>query len=145
MVDAMQLALPSAAGPAQITTPDRKQQWAEKYGLRQARQSPYCVCRLLGKRCRYGGSSDCPHAVPEADHPTLWLRHGKPVVFVSQPYQILQPERLGVFCRERDLKCVICTWPAWHRPGSVLQVEVSRDHLEPTAEWKAFQSLARKH
>lgn len=125
-----------------VVTPDGKQQWAEKYGVRQARQTTYCVCRLIGKQCRHGGSSDCPHAVPEADHPSLWLRKGKAVVLVSQPYQISNPERLGVFCRERDLRCMICTWPAWHRPGSVLHVEISRAILQPAVEWEALRALA---
>jgi hypothetical protein len=118
--------------------PDLKQQWAEKHGLRQVRRSTYCVCRLIGKQCQYGGTSDCPRALPEADHPTLWLRNGKPAVLVSQPYQICQPERLGDFCREHELECVICTWPAWHRPGSVLHVEITCERLH------AFRALAAK-
>jgi hypothetical protein len=123
----------------------KRQRWAEKYGLRQSRKSPYCVCRLLGKSCQVYGSGLCEHAVPEADHPTLWLRHGKPFVFVSQPYQISDPERLGLFCRKRALHCVIRTWPAWHFPGAVLHVEISRDKCwEPSTEWKALRGLAGK-
>jgi len=104
-----------------------KKQWAAREKLKESPSSaPYCVCRLLDKKCGHYGSSICPNAVPECDHPSLWLRDGKAAVFVSQPYQIIDVEALGAFCKERGLEVAITTWPAWHYPGSVLHVEIRR-------------------
>ncbi|KKN08239.1 hypothetical protein LCGC14_1058630 [marine sediment metagenome] len=104
-----------------------KKGWALREKLKESRRTAtYCVCSLLGKGCKRYGSSDCVNGVPECDHPSLWLRDGKPAVFVSQPYQIRDPKRLGEFCAERGLECMIRTWPAWHYRGSVLHVEIRR-------------------
>jgi hypothetical protein len=105
----------------------RKETWALQKGLKESKATAgFCVCRLLGKRCRAFGASDCENAVPEADHPSLWLRNGKAEMFVSQPYQITDVANLGAFCRHRGLTCRIVTWPAWHNPGHVLHIEITK-------------------
>jgi hypothetical protein len=109
----------------------RENEWSKREGLKRSKAAPFCVCRLLGKRCSSFGMGTCPNAVPEADHPSLWLRDGKPVAFVSQPYQIGDVEKLGSFCRDRDLRCTITTWPAWHYPGNALFVEIRRAQETP--------------
>jgi hypothetical protein len=106
-----------------------KARWAEaRYGLKESKRTPYCVCRLLGKRtCRYYGSSECAHSPPGVDHPSLWLFGGKATTFVFQPYGLTTRNilLLGEFCRDRQLSVVIDTWPAWHYPGNVLFVEIT--------------------
>lgn len=104
-----------------------RDEWARQRGLKQSKKRPFCVCRLLDKRCSHYGASSCPNSPPETDHPSLWCRDGKAHTFVSQPYQLLDPERLDRFCRERGLKCTITTWPAWHYPGAVLHVEITKE------------------
>jgi hypothetical protein len=123
-----------------------KKEWAEHHGLKEVRNTPYCVCRLLGKVCKRFGVSDCLNAPPGCDHPSLWLRNGKPVTFVFQPYGLCNAdvEKLGAFCRERKLELEVSTWPAWHYPGSVLHVEISKSG-EREERWKrAHPDLAAR-
>ena len=116
-----------------------KKQWADaRYGLKESSSRPYCVCRLINKRCRYYGSSECGHAVPGVDHPSLWLFGGEAVSLVYKPYGITSKNvlLLGEFCRDRELEIVIDTWPAWHNPGSVLFVEITTKR-ERERRWNA--------
>jgi hypothetical protein len=108
------------------TSDDAMAQWAARRSVKQSPKTPYCVCRLLDKVCSVYGTSGCTNGVPEVDHPSLWIRDGKAVIFVSQPYGLVDVARLGAFCMERNLTCMITTWPAWHNPGSVLHVEITR-------------------
>jgi hypothetical protein len=67
---------------------------------------------------------------PGVDHPSLWIRDGKPAVFVFQPYGVQDVAALGAFCAARSLECSIDTWPAWHNPGRVVFVEIHRPGFE---------------
>jgi len=96
--------------------------WALSRRVKLSPVISYCVCRLIGRRC--GSDPTCQHHVPEADHPSVWTRDGKAVIFVSQSYQICDTARLGEFCKLRNLACHISTRPAWHNPGNVLFVEI---------------------
>ena len=105
----------------------KKEQWAKKHGLKESKATPhFCLCRLLGKQCREFGSTACVNAPPGSDHASLWLRDGKPAVFVYQPYGLTEVAELGEFCLARGLTCTIATWPAWHNPGSVLHIEIAK-------------------
>lgn len=105
-----------------------RENWQQIHGLRPAGGSTaYCICRLLGRRHgRYGCVVPAP---PGCDHPSLWLRDGKPVVFVFQPYGLTHAQLVSLvaYAEELGLHLRIDTWPAWHYPGHVLHVELWRD------------------
>ena len=67
------------------------------------------------------------------DHCSLWLKNGKPHVFVSQPYPGSTSEvaECIAFANENGLVLRIGTWPAWHYPGAVLMMEYFRRSTEP--------------
>jgi uncharacterized protein YozE (UPF0346 family) len=116
---------------AEATTDRALATWAEREGLRQAGGSQ-CAGWLHGKTsglysqepgsdCRPGRC--CP---PGVDHPSLWLKNGKPAKFVYQPYQISGEglAHLADWSRKYGMTVTISTWPAWHFPSGVLMVEV---------------------
>lgn len=108
-------------------------QWAEKNGLKRAGGSQ-CVHRLVGKTCRRHGvlvqsvNGEMACLPPGNDHESLWSKGGVPSVFVFQPYQIEDQNLilLARFCEQNGLRASITTWPAWHYPGRVLHVEITR-------------------
>lgn len=106
---------------------DAKKQWAERYGLKEAK-GPVCAMRLLGKKCkefnsRTGRFGECECKPPGSDHASLW-RHGtNPVVYVFQPYG-LSVDEISDYCRKWGFEADINTWPAWHYRGHVLFVEI---------------------
>jgi len=105
-----------------------KKQYISKHGLKPSGGHP-CVSRLIGRRCSAlpgGGSSPC--RIPGWDHMSLWLKDGKPEVYVSQPYNLSLNEmrELVRFCDEYGLTTSVGMWPAWHFPGGVLMVEVKK-------------------
>jgi hypothetical protein len=62
--------------------------------------------------CPHYGASNCPNSPPEVDHPSLWCRDRKPVVFVFQPYGLNDAGALVAFCLKRGLACRIAAHPA---------------------------------
>ena len=118
--------------------------WVAKNNLRQS-GGHSCLNLLVGKRCylaydwplgrtknhKHGGLSCFP---PGADHCSLWLRDGKPAVFVMQPYDLDGDMlfELVNLCRENNFHLEIKTWPAWHFPGAALMVEIWRKDSLPT-------------
>ncbi|OPX83386.1 MAG: hypothetical protein A4E53_04661 [Pelotomaculum sp. PtaB.Bin104] len=105
-----------------------KKQYISKHGLKPSGGHP-CVSRLIGRRCSAlpgGGSSPCH--IPGWDHVSLWLKDGKPEVYVSQPYSLSLNEMRNLvrFCDEYGLTVSVSTWPAWHFPGGVLTMEVRK-------------------
>ena len=97
--------------------------WARSRRLKPSSSEP-CRRLLFGKRCTMGYADGCPdHDLPDHDHVSVWHREGHHVI-VSQPYGLSEKA-----CREiADLSDLgihvnIDTWPAWHFPGTVLQVE----------------------
>jgi hypothetical protein len=126
---------------AEVLSWGRKERWAEIYGLKES-GGRLCVQRLLGKNCiRYNmRDSFCDCQPPGADHASLWLKHGKPHVYVMQPYPMQQEswERLFAFCKKYGLQADIDTWPAWHFPGRVHHINIMR-------EGEFLQQIAEKH
>ncbi len=100
--------------------PELLNQWAKGLGLKR---SPGQVCfkRLLGKSCSF----DIHRCVPPCtDHPSLWLKNGKPYCLISQPYNLSMSdiETIGKFCHQHGLEFEISSWPGWHFPHAVLFV-----------------------
>jgi hypothetical protein len=91
--------------------PELQAEWANEHGgLKEAKTN--CPSRLFGKRCTC--NLRCPgcnrlqrllHNHPYYDHPSLWLKDGKPYVFVLQPYEWEQEaeDALAKWCEENDL------------------------------------------
>lgn len=109
---------------------DPKKQWADRYGLKEAK-GPVCAMRLLGRKCREfdsktGSFGKCECKPPGSDHASLWRYKTNPAVYVFQPYGLSGDtmNELGDYCRKWGLKAGINTWPAWHYPGRVLFVEI---------------------
>lgn len=109
---------------------DVKKQWAERYGLKEAK-GPVCAMRLLGKKCgqfdsRTGTLEKCECRPPGSDHASLWRYKTNPVVYVYQPYGLSGNimNELGEYCRKWGFLIRIDTWPAWHYRGRVLFVEI---------------------
>lgn len=99
---------------------DLKEIWAKNLNLKQS-SGRICVQRLLGKHCNDDGHLCVP---PRTDHPSLWLKNGKPFCLVSQPYGLRMPdiEAIGKFCHHHGLKFEIDSWPGWYFPHAVLFV-----------------------
>ena len=98
-------------------------QWAQKHGLTRSK-GHVCLTRLVWHCKRSHGCAQ----LAGSDHASLWLKDGKPHVYVSQPYGLSLETLLEMVsqCQELGLEIHIGTWPAWHFPGTVLMVEVRR-------------------
>ncbi|MBI4377240.1 MAG: hypothetical protein HY549_12420 [Elusimicrobia bacterium] len=106
---------------AEAVAQSRYDRFAVK-GLKQS-DGRLCVQRLWGKQCDL---KDC--VPPSGDHDSLWLRDGKPAVYLTQPYGLTWEtmRRLMAFCERHGLKADIDTWPSFHFPGQVLSVQLSK-------------------
>ena len=114
-------ALPAGGGDVTATQITRDE-WAAGEGLRQSHATTDPVRWLLG------GRSPNYSAPPRwMDHGTRWTRDGKPYCLVGQPYQLLDDD-LEELARlaELGLDVSVATYPAWHYPGHVLSVVVTR-------------------
>ena len=82
-----------------------------------------CIHRLSGRQCDL---KDC--FPPVGDHDTLWIRDGKPAVYLAQPYQLEWEELKGLveFCVKNGLRAGVDTWPSFHFPAHVLSVHITR-------------------
>jgi hypothetical protein len=97
-----------------------KEAWAKGLGLKQS-SGRVCIHRLIGKRCSFYENQPC--LPPRTDHPSLWLKDGKPFCLVSQPYGPLvmsDVEAIEKFCHRHGLEFEINSWPGWYFPHAVL-------------------------
>ena len=111
---------------ADATWEDNKKSFVKSKGLREAKSQS--IERLIGKHSKSLLESPSPAVLPGDDHPSLWLKNGKPHVYISQPYElsIEDLKELVEFCERHSLNLHVSTWPAWHFPGSVLNVKVTK-------------------
>jgi len=93
--------------------------WGESQGLKRYKGRP-CLHRLLGQKCPPMESFSL--MPPYTDHPSLWMKDGKPFCLVSQPYGLSMGriEEITVFCQKHGLTFTIDSWPGWHFPHAVL-------------------------
>jgi hypothetical protein len=70
---------------------------------------------------------DC--APPAGDHDTLWLKDGKPALYLMQPYGLAWDDmkKLVTFCERHGLRAQVDTWPSFHFPGWVLSIEIEKE------------------
>lgn len=98
--------------------------WMKREGVTQA-ESHACLLRLTELGC-----SRTAHAcvyLPGSDHTTMWLKAGKPHIYVTQPYNLGQERLDEMFrvCRRHGLTLRVDSAPAWHNEMAVL-IEVLR-------------------
>lgn len=101
--------------------------FAKKRGLKRS-QERACVLRLTSQRCP--GEHLAP---PGGDHDTLWLKDGRPELYLMQPYGFGwdKMRELVAFCLQHGLKADVDIWPSFHFPGHVLSICLQRDKKEP--------------
>jgi hypothetical protein len=112
------------------------QEWAQGLGLRRSTGHP-CLGRLRDGRCteqyayQYGQSTKhrIPCRIPGADHDSLWLKNGKPVLYVTQPYHWTWEtmQEAVAFGQFWGLAIDVEPWPSWHFPGRVLTILVRKE------------------
>jgi len=112
--------------PTRARSRKLKADWARLGGLREshARSTFNPIGWLLGKR-------RVDYAVYQQpqwfDHGTCWTKDGRPYCVVGQPYGLSCDDlRQLALLVNAGFDVSVSTRPAWHYPGSVLQVEVYR-------------------
>lgn len=89
----------------------------------------------------HGDYSECKP--PGTDHPRMWFRRGKPVVFTMQPYSLYGDEVPGLvdYCRRHRLTVSILASRCWYFPGSSILVEL---RPEKTDDQKTAMKVVRR-
>jgi len=104
-----------------------KSKFIKKYGLKES-QGSVCIARINGERCALPPHL---HTYKGADHMSLWNRDGKPVCYVSQPYQAAfeRPEHQAELAKIKGLGYFVRVDPrgSWHYPGRTVLIEVWKD------------------
>jgi len=79
--------------------------------------------RLIGRRTNYGYD---PLWSRWMDHPSLWLKDGRPYSFVGQPYGISEEDMREIiaYCDEYNLQSWVDTGWSWWFPGETLLIEL---------------------
>lgn len=108
---------------AEVVADEHREDFAKSRGLKQS-DGRLCVQRLIGKQCNF---QDC--APPAGDHDTLWLKDGKPALYLMQPYGLAWEDMkaLVTFCGRRGLKASVDAWPSFHFPSWVLSIEIEKE------------------
>ena len=111
---------------------DRLKQYMKQYGLKQSRVNHKCLCYLLGnKKClqynTYPRQGSCITLDGVSDHTYMFIRKGKPFVYVTQPYGLTEKgiQSLGRVSEQYGLDVTIST-RSWHFPSSTLLIEIHR-------------------
>ena len=100
----------------------RMASYIERRGVKPS--SGWCFLeRLTGRRAVRD-----PMRFAWLDHPSLWIKDGKPFSFVSQPYGLgLQDLReIVAYCEEHNLDVLVDAGMSWHYPGATVAVEFTR-------------------
>lgn len=101
-----------------------KEGFIEAYGFKESSGRP-CLSRLLGGRCAYPfHTRDKPCAPPSRDHESIWLKDGKPVVLVNQPYGLGTRDIVSManLCETHGLDVSIRSSVGWHFYGRTVAV-----------------------
>lgn len=111
---------------AEAASEEARKIWAESRQVTPAKYGQQFWGRLVGKRRPTVTTRN--DLLPADDHFTLWLKDGRPEVYVSQPYDLSLDDlrQIVAACDQHGLTVSITTWPAWHFPSRVMQVEYRR-------------------
>jgi hypothetical protein len=108
-----------------VVCDDRLQSYIEQYKLKEAGNHDGCLCYFLGKPC-YRNSNSCVRFGNSAmDHGSVWLRDGKPFVYISQPYNLALEGMRSVIkvCDEHNLVANIRN-RSWLFPTDAVFIEI---------------------
>jgi hypothetical protein len=113
---------------------DLLQTYMKQYDLKFSRVNHRCLCYLIGnKKCserneKYYGSNTCVKFDGVCDHTYMFIRHGKPFVFVTQPYNLTEKgmKSIAEVCEANNLVARVGT-SSWHYPAGTLLIEVHRN------------------
>lgn len=110
----------------------REEELRVRLGADRRSMSHPCVHRLFNKRCpdRYGGNwfaewdGKMPCHPPATDHPSLWLKDGKAIAFVSEPYGLVMKDTIEMvnFAERWGLTFEMLPWASPHYPGHTMAV-----------------------
>jgi len=108
---------------AEAVAEAHEETFARSRGLKRS-DGHACIERLLGHRCH--GIHSGP---PAGDHDTLWLKGGKPVLYLAQPYGLGwdKMRELIAFCLRHGLRADVDVWPSFHFPAHVISVYITRE------------------
>lgn len=86
--------------------------------------SSHCIRRLLGESCGYNRGRVCSCRPPGDDHGQLWLKDGKPHLWISQPYSIggEMLKQAIQFAETNDLKIEVSAESSFHYPGRTFAI-----------------------
>lgn len=112
---------------AEVVTKSYEASFAQSRGLKRS-QEHACIDRLAGRRCK--GAHLGP---PGGDHDSLWLKNGRPELYLMQPYGLSwdKMRELIAFCLRHGLRADVDVWPSFHFPGHVLSICLQRIAREP--------------
>ncbi len=115
-----------APQPDEVRDSQAKKAWAEREGVTMSMDGHACLLRLTHEDGGDRHAGRCVH-LPGSDHTSMWMKAGKPHIYVTQPYE-LDDERLDEMfrvCRRHGLTLRVDSAVAWHNPMAVL-IEVLR-------------------
>jgi len=129
------------------TTDDRDENWkpteawyAETTGAHRATGGRACALRLVGKQCldlrvdRHGElrHATCPGCTGLGfscpyDHPSMWIKNGKPYSLVLQPYGLDYEgmQSIVALCEQHGLVAHVDA-RSWHCPGGTVLIEIKK-------------------
>lgn len=87
-------------------------------------KSSHCIQRLLGKSCAVNRHKICDCRPPGDDHGDLWMKDGKPHLWVSQPYKIGGNTLLKSleFAKANNLEIDISAEASYYYPGRTFAI-----------------------
>jgi hypothetical protein len=106
--------------------------------LGKAKRSPAhpCIARLISGTCSWSKGREPyehepPCEPPVDDHPSLWIRDGKPVAYVSEHYDLDLPHmrEIIVFADRWQLDVWFSAYPSPHFPGRTMAVVYTKRHF----------------
>lgn len=72
---------------AEVMSNILRKEWAVSRNLSESKGHK-CVPKILGNRCTAEWEDEMPCFPPAEDHASTWLREGKPIARISQPYAL---------------------------------------------------------
>ncbi|HUV06035.1 MAG TPA: hypothetical protein VMX94_13180 [Armatimonadota bacterium] len=129
---------------------ERREAWAAMHGGLKESHGHCCLRRLQGLKClKYHQKrcEDCDRAEANRaiwDHPTIWIKGGKPYMIVLHPYYVRDDElnQLQQLCGSRGLVCnVRPKEESFYRPGGTWMIEISRKVTAEISEEDRLKAL----
>lgn len=108
---------------SQLRIAERWRRW-NRMGLKSG---PGCPLMLTGEHREDEHEDYRECRVPGVDHPRLWFRKKKPVVYTMQPYHLDRSDlpELMKYCERHELLAEITSYRCWYFPGSSVLVEIA--------------------